>query len=108
MILGNSVGISTSLYQWDKEIVMLAKFQTPHKVVGVKQCRKAIEDGRAAQCCIACDADAEIQKLFLQLCRSQTVPVCQEYTREQLGHACGIDVKAAVVVLLHEPKGPGQ
>jgi len=70
------------------------------KVVGVKQSRKAIRDGRAASVFLARDADPAITEPLRSACQEQGIPVDGENSMAQLGHACRLSVGASVVVLL--------
>ena len=79
---------------------MLTDFASKEKVVGVKQSRKAIRDGRAEQVFLACDADPAVLGPIRADCREQQVSVQEDCTMAQLGAACGIAVGAAVAVLL--------
>ena len=72
------------------------------KVIGVKQSRKALRDGRAKMVYLACDADPSLTEPIAQSCAQQGVPVKEEYSMAQLGHACRITVGASVVALLKE------
>ena len=76
------------------------------KVVGVKQSRKAIREGRATQVYLACDADPAITEPLEQSCREAGIPVDCEHTMAQLGQACRITVGASVVALLATPVFP--
>ena len=58
---------------------MITELSSQEKVIGVKQSRKAIREGRAKQ-------------VYL--------PVEQSHTMAQLGQACRITVGAAVVAVL--------
>ena len=71
-----------------------------NKVVGVKQSRKAIREGRASQVYLACDADPAITDPLAQICEDAGIPVNCEHTMTQLGQACRITVGASVVVVL--------
>ncbi|MBR3640693.1 MAG: ribosomal L7Ae/L30e/S12e/Gadd45 family protein [Oscillibacter sp.] len=79
---------------------MLTELASGEKVVGVKQSRKAIRDGRAARVFFACDADPALLDPVRALCEG--LPAVEDYTMAQLGHACGIAVGAAVVAQLKE------
>ena len=72
------------------------------KVIGVKQSRKAIREGRARKVYLACDADPALTEPIAQSCAQQGIPVKEEYSMAQLGHACRITVGASVVALLKE------
>ena len=73
------------------------------KVVGVKQSRKAIREGRAKQVYLACDADPAITEPLAESCEARGIPVNCEHTMAQLGQACRITVGASVVALLSDP-----
>lgn len=79
---------------------MLTELASSNKVVGVKQSRKAIREGRAAKAFLACDADPSITEPIGAECAERGVPVEQENSMAQLGRACRITVGASVVVLL--------
>ena len=81
---------------------MLSQLQTATKVVGVKQSKKAIRDGRAARVVVALDADPRVLRPICDLCRDMNVPVDEAATMAELGDACMIDVGAAVVTVLSE------
>ena len=91
---------------------MLSELKQGARVAGVKQTRRAIEDGRAARVFLAEDADPRVTGPVEELCREVTGPV-EELCREkdipvervsqmkELGSACGIAVGSAVAALLH-------
>lgn len=79
---------------------MLKELRSREKVIGVKQSRRAIREGRARQAFLACDADPVLTEPLLVQCREKTVPVDRGCTMRELGQAAGIQVGAAVVVLL--------
>ena len=79
---------------------MITELASKEKVIGVKQSRKAIRDGRAKQVFLACDADPAITEPVAETCRTQGIPVDDAYTMAQLGHACRITVGASVVAVL--------
>ena len=62
------------------------------RVVGVKQTRRAIQEGRAARVYLAADADP-----LAALCQEKGVPVEGGKTLRELGRAVGIAVGAAAV-----------
>ena len=74
---------------------MLSELHTAHKVIGVKQSKKAIRDGAAAQVFVALDAEKRVVGPIYELCSEHGMEVTE------LGDAVGIDVGAAVVVVLH-------
>ena len=79
---------------------MLVELHTKDKIVGIKQLRKALADGRARKVFVAEDADPKITSPILEQCRDAGVPVEQIPTMAELGKACGIEVGAAVAALL--------
>ena len=79
---------------------MISELASLDKVIGVKQSRKAIREGRAARVYLACDADPVITAPVAQSCAQTGIPVVDGYTLAQLGHACRITVGASVVAVL--------
>ena len=73
-----------------------------HKVVvGTKQLRKALRDGRAQQVFLARNADPQITGPIEQLCLEHRVKITWVQTMTQLGQACGIEVGAAAAAQIH-------
>lgn len=70
------------------------------RVVGVKQSRKAIRDGRARRVFLAEDADPAITEPIAAECAAAGIPVETGHTMAQLGRACGISVGASVAAEL--------
>ena len=79
---------------------MLTELASQEKVIGVKQSRKAIREGRAKRVYLACDADPAITDPGAESCAEAGIPVDGDYTMAQLGHTCQISVGASVVVVL--------
>ena len=79
---------------------MISELASSKKVIGVKQSRKAIRDGRAKQVFLAVDADPALTDPVAESCAEGGIPVESGYTMSQLGQACRITVGASVVVLL--------
>ena len=79
---------------------MLRDWNGQPKVVGVKQSRRAIREGRAVQVFLATNADPALTAPLAEMCATEGIPVEQEQTMEELGKAAGIQVGAAVVALL--------
>lgn len=82
---------------------MLSELQTKDKVVGLKQLRKVLTEGRAAKVFLAQDADPKLLDPIRESCRNGSVPVEEVPTMAELGKACGIEVGAAVAGLLKNP-----
>ena len=79
---------------------MLSKLQSPNKVIGLKQSRKAIKEGLASTVFLARDAEERVTEPIIQLCREQGVEIVYADTMHALGEVCGIEVGAAVAVVL--------
>ena len=69
------------------------------RVVGTKQLLRALDEGKIARAFIAKDADLLLTKRVVDRCFEKNIPCTQVDTMEQLGRACGIDVKAAAAGL---------
>ena len=70
------------------------------RVVGVKQSRKAIREGRARRVFLANDADPAITGPIRAECDAAGILVEDGSTMAQLGRACGIAVGASVAAEL--------
>lgn len=75
------------------------------RVVGVKQSRKAIRDGRAVRVYLASDADPAITGPLAAECAAAGIPVEGGRTMAQLGRAFGIAVGASVAAELKTGSG---
>ena len=64
-------------------------------VVGSKQLRKAMENGRAKFVYLARNADPAITAPIMERCDLNHVSYAWVRTMQELGSACGIDVGAA-------------
>ena len=81
---------------------MIQELNSPNKVVGAKQAKRALRDGRAVRLFMAMDADPRLLQPLVQEAVNRQVPVSQVPTMKELGAACGIAVGAAVAVLTKE------
>ena len=79
---------------------MISELSGSNKVVGAKQAKRALRDGRAARLYMAMDADPRLLQPLVQEAVNRQVPVSQVPTMKDLGAACGIAVGAAVAVLV--------
>lgn len=79
---------------------MLSELNTPNKVVGAKQVRRALSDGRAVKIFLAEDADPRITQPLEALAAEREVPVEKIPAMKELGAACGIAVGSAVAALV--------
>ena len=64
-------------------------------VVGSKQLRKALENGRAKFVYLAKNADPAITEPLMERCELNHVSYAWVRTMQELGSACGIEVGAA-------------
>lgn len=81
---------------------MIQELSGSNKVVGAKQAKRALRDGRAVRLFMAMDADPRLLQPLVQEAVDRQVPVSQVPTMKELGAACGIAVGAAVAVLTKE------
>ena len=81
---------------------MIPELSTADRVVGAKQVKRALKDGRAARLYMAMDADPRLLQPLVQEAVNRQVPVQQVPTMKELGQSCGIAVGAAVAVLTKE------
>ena len=79
---------------------MLSELRTAHKVIGVKQSKKAIRDGKAEEVFVALDAEKRVVGPVYELCSETDTKLTEITTMTELGDAVGIDVGAAVVTVL--------
>ena len=64
-------------------------------IVGAKQLRKALENGRAKRVWLAENADPAITEPLEALCRKYRVSCIWVPSKQDLGKSCGIEVGAA-------------
>ena len=81
---------------------MLSELKTKSKVIGVKQSLKAVRAGEARCVYFAEDADPMLLDPIRELFGSAEIDMIAAESMAVLGQACGIDVGAAVVVLLED------
>ena len=79
---------------------MVTELNIANKVVGAKQAKRALNDGRARKVFVAGDADPRVTQPLAQLAVNLRVPVELVPTMRELGSACGIAVGSAVAVIL--------
>ena len=70
------------------------------KVVGIKQVRKALREGRARKVFLADDADPALIEPLEQTCRDAGIEVERAGTMKELGRSCSIAVGAACAAVL--------
>lgn len=81
---------------------MLEELKNGTKVVGAKQTKRALTDGRALRVFLAGDADPALCLPIRKLCEGQGVAVVEAGSMKELGEACSIAVGAAVAALVRE------
>ncbi len=79
---------------------MLYQLQNANKVVGAKQCLKAIQNDKAKVVFIAKDAEERVTGPILQLAKEKQVPIEYIETMQELGSLCNIEVKTAVAAII--------
>lgn len=79
---------------------MLDEVANAAKVVGAKQVRRALNDGRAKRVYLARDADPQLTRPLAELAGERGVETVWAESMKALGRACGIAVGAAVCAAL--------
>ena len=79
---------------------MLSELNTASKVVGAKQTKRALSDGRATKVFLAADADPRVTEPLARLAQEAGASVEEVPSMKELGAACGIAVGAAVAALV--------
>ncbi len=79
---------------------MLSELTGSNKVVGAKQTKRALADGRVRRLYLAADADPRVTGPLSELAAERGVPVEEVPTMKELGSACGISVGSAVAAAL--------
>lgn len=75
---------------------MLNELETASKVVGVKQVRRALANGRVKRLYLAKDADPQLTQPLERQAAEAGAEVVWADAMKALGRACGIAVGAAV------------
>ena len=81
---------------------MIPDLSSSQVVVGFKQLRKALRDGRAKCVFLAKNADPGMTAPIAQLCKESSVQIKWCSSMADLGKACGIDVGASAAAVLKE------
>ena len=79
---------------------MLDELNTSRKVVGIKQLRKCLKDGKVIRAFAAENADPRLTEPLADECRNHGVELIWVPTMAELGKACGISVGAAAAGVL--------
>ena len=69
-------------------------------VVGTKQLKKAVVNGRARYVFLAQDADPAITDPIMELCGQKNIQITWVPGMSELGRACGIEVGAAAAAVV--------
>ena len=73
----------------------MTEIRKNNTVVGAKQLKKALRNGRILSAYLAEDADPAVKEPIALECSSQMIPLTWVKSMAELGRACGIDVGAA-------------
>lgn len=79
---------------------MLDELKSQKRIVGLKQSLKAVSSGDAIMAFIAQDADDGIKNQIEARCVQHSIPFEYVESKSVLGNACGIEVSAAVAVIV--------
>ena len=79
---------------------MTLKLNTDKKVVGTKQVKRAIVNGKVDIVYIAKDAEKKIINEITTACNEKQIEIIYVESMRKLGEACNIDVSAASAALL--------
>ena len=74
-------------------------------VVGAKQLKKAVKNGRARYVYLAENADPAVTEPLARLCMENHIPITWVSSMADLGRACGIEVGAAAAAILNGSNG---
>lgn len=84
---------------------MLHELENTPKVVGVKQVRRALLNGRATRVYLARDADPQLAQPLERQARERGVDITWAESMKALGRACGIAVGAACGAVVSSTDG---
>ena len=79
---------------------MLDELKTARKVVGVKQLRRSLKEGKVVCAFLAENADPQLTDPLSEECVRNGVKIVLVPTMSELGSACGISVGAAAAGIL--------
>ena len=79
---------------------MLSELKTSRKLVGMKQIRRALQEGKVQKVFLAADADPALTEPLAAQCEALGIPVCPVPSMVELGAVCEIDVKAAAAAIV--------
>ena len=70
------------------------------KVIGIKQCMKAITNGKGQVLYVAKDVENKLIAPLLDLANKSNIKIKSIETMKQLGEICDIEVKASATLML--------
>lgn len=70
------------------------------KVIGIKQCKKTIANGKGKVLYVAKDADMKLINPLIELARNNNIEIVSVENMNTLGKMCGIEVKSAATLIL--------
>ncbi|MGG7178972.1 L7Ae/L30e/S12e/Gadd45 family ribosomal protein [Clostridium paraputrificum] len=70
------------------------------KVIGIKQCTKAIKNGEGKVLYVAKDVDCKLIAPLMDLVDEHNIRIESVETKKELGRICGIEVESSVALLL--------
>ncbi len=79
---------------------MLSELPDERRLVGIKQCTKAVLEGNVITAYVANGVAPDIREPFVRLCENMQIPVVVVASKHELGEMCRIDVAASVAVVL--------
>ena len=79
---------------------MLSNLKDMNICIGIKQSRRALEEGVVKKAFVAADADASVTRAFVADCKALGVELETVETMAALGRSAGIDIGATVVTVL--------
>ena len=70
------------------------------KLIGIKQCAKAIKNGQGVELYVAKDADERLISPLVELAESKNIKVVYIDTMRELGKMCSIEVGSSATLTL--------
>lgn len=80
--------------------IYVKRLQSSEKVVGAKQTKRAIQNGKAKVVFIAQDAETRLKESVSLLSAEHSIEVIWVDSMIQLGKACSVEVKTAAAALV--------
>ncbi|MBL4930289.1 MULTISPECIES: ribosomal L7Ae/L30e/S12e/Gadd45 family protein [Clostridium] len=70
------------------------------KLIGIKQCTKAIKNGQGIELYVAKDADERLISPLVELAEGKSIKVVYIDTMRELGKMCSIEVGSSATLIL--------